>query len=289
MWYIFILSFDNWYCTVLYCFMVLLPRLRYAKQVIVDLTNNGGGIVQAGYWMIGLLMGDYRFPTPRTRMQDYKQFLADTNLVLQLRNQNSYWYNWRQYEDVYEREYTALTAPKFFRPTRWERFGKNGFVGRYSADFKTSLTSLEEAVGQRVGPILGRKRFLLFSNGLCFSTCQNFAFTLRRRFGVLQAGIGGIPNRPLQFSAGGGGFILSNVEEQMLPTIPAGLRSRPDAPQKFSLRISLGMKFPMGSYVPESKAPMEFTYLPADKKIGYTLANVANPAVQWLQVAKLFR
>lgn len=113
-------------------------------------------------------------------------------------------------------------------------------------------------------------------------------YYMRRQFKVPLVTVGGIPGQPMAFSGGGGGFIISDLEEQMLSTFTPEIAKRADAPKRFSMRLRFGMRFVHGLTREQSRAPIEFTFLKADAQIPYTIQNVADPSLQYLEVAKHF-
>jgi len=127
--------------------------------------------VQAGYWLIGLLMGASRFCKPRTKMQDYKQFLSGheprfsdaepQRVLVQLATVRG------RLRETVHRDGGQLSAPR-----GWSGLGRRDLWGGTLRISRAPVTTRQEATGQRGSARFGNKRFLLFSNGLCFSTCR---------------------------------------------------------------------------------------------------------------------
>lgn len=261
---------------------------------MIDLSTNGGGFTLLVPWATELLVGSGAFPGRLGMLEPPCQYLADTEVVRQLRMQNLGDYDYRAHADLNEIPFNTSNDEAFFFPIRTLAFGPQGVLGMYSNFFTNGFTSLGDTLGGApLPPAFGQKPVILFSDGQCFSACSAFAIGLKVGFGIPMVSIGGSYQAPMAFSAAGGGYVSGSVTNDILSSFNDMIRSLPDAPQPFEFNVDLALRWVNGFLSSESNAvdlyaPIEFTYVPADARTNYSFENVADPTLQYLEAAKAF-
>ncbi|CAI5975563.1 unnamed protein product [Closterium sp. NIES-65] len=251
-----------------------------ASQIIIDVRSNGGGIVQAAYTAIRLLMGAAKVPNSDFALP--MDFIIGTpyteNAVSVLSVEETLYYV-GLYTDL---NGTALSSAYGYAPFRKLRFTEAGPAGNYSAPIKISQTF----TGKQTQPVFGNRPFMFLSDGDCFSACSILTHVLGKRHKVPMVTVGGLPNQPPDVGSSCLGFTQPDIYS-MAPGLTKLATVLPEnASLPLKVKGAVGMAFTNG-YV-DSEIPCEFEFLPSQHHINYTVDLIDKPWAMWSEVAKLF-
>jgi Peptidase family S41 len=258
-------------------------------QLIIDLSNNGGGQLDSGYALI-----DYLFPSD-------------------VRNKGLYGLNDMIHSPLAnELAITASGKPSvgtYWSPSSWqnpasgepfasfdewwlpgETYERGGVINNYSVKFVDNFTSSLDALK----PPPRSERFKpaaihVLTNGFCGSTCAVFARHLQEYDSVATVVVGGLRTHPMGATTTPGGEVtdLGSVQQQIAAL---GLSSSPLAPQPFpntaSMRFTVREIYPWAPGAPN--LPLEFYFEKATHRLFYTPASAQSPMLVWQQVLPLF-
>lgn len=194
--------------------------------------------------------------------------------------------------DTSGKNYTNATQDRFFFPTERITYPGSTTPAVYSRAFLFPQGTVQNFLNvTKVDPAFRNKRVVLFSDGLCFSTCNTVASTLKRSFGIPLVTAGGLYTGTagpvkMAFAAGGGGFVSGDMERDVLKDFGL-LATRDGAPKKYNGPLALGMRIAAGFYG-GARIPIEFSALKPDFQVNYTTANVADASTLYTDVAKYF-
>lgn len=222
---------------------------------------------------------------------------ADTEFVQLLVKKKYGWFDSEGYlNPETEKPFTGKEGDTWFFPLQNNTYGEYGIPGTYSRYFKdgdyardrsNAITVLYGKGVKEIPPVLGDRPFILLSDGLCFSTCNNFAYTMRRMFGTPLVLVGGDPGSPFQLAGGGVAFITPSVKSLFYDTWASDKEvvGLPEAPKAFRGPIDMSMQTANGFVPLNASAPIEFSFLGADGWIMYNTTRLADDSVIWLQTA----
>lgn len=277
-----------------------LPSFRSAgaSQVIIDIRSNGGGTVSMGNFFVEMLMGTKALGGQTQLLVG--NLRSDTEFVQLLVKKKYGWYDSEGYLNLDEKPFTGKEGDTFFYPLQNKTYGKHGVPGVYSSYFKdrdyandrkNALTVLYGKGVKEITPILGEKPFILLSDGLCFSTCMNFAYTMRTAFNATIVLVGGYPGNPFQVAGGGVAFISPSVTRAFYNTWASDkeVAANPEAPKAFVGPIDMSMQTANGFVPVNATAPIEFNFLKANGWIMYNITRLMDDSIIWAQTAGGFK
>ncbi|KAJ3026051.1 UNVERIFIED_CONTAM: hypothetical protein HDU68_006290 [Siphonaria sp. JEL0065] len=243
-----------------------------AKRLIIDVTNNGGGIIclgcAAAYFIAPwesktCYRYDVRLSEPMEQLF-YKAF--------EVSQQNSTFdasvFNMTEYGHL--KSFKQIKTPhELLNPGRLRKRG--GVQGKYTNLFTLDhlcLETLNQATNPKLFPQLKQgwkvKDIALLSNGLCGSTCSNFARTLRDKHGIASYTYGGSRKGRFQPSAFEGGMVVEYDSLDLVGISPI----IPGAPTMATLQFPVRGRIPFFEVYPDydkkGKTPAE--WIPQDSE-----------------------
>ncbi|KAI9295408.1 hypothetical protein K502DRAFT_341760 [Neoconidiobolus thromboides FSU 785] len=255
------------------------------EKLILDLSNNPGGVVCHGYSILKYLL-------PRSL---FKPFLLDMHLNPILINlliidntagspfnpMDKYNKNHTKYRDVTE------LLPK--GEERWDvenRYTNFFYNDCESEDFLSNLKKDPEFIPFNLNDIT------LVTNSICYSTCGLFVNSLQELTNTITYSIGGskmISNRkPTAGSMNGANVLPYSSLLSMLSYF--NLTDHPLAPKDFPVQAGFSMTLMQAySHFPDKKGlpiPLEFLARPAKRHFYYDEDTINHPEDVWLKIAK---
>ncbi|KAI9294856.1 hypothetical protein K502DRAFT_365457 [Neoconidiobolus thromboides FSU 785] len=255
------------------------------KKLILDVSNNGGGIICLGYNIIKYLL-------PASK---YSQFLLDmhvhpllTTMLLTEENPNSFFYlpkllkeDKTPYKNVFE------FLPKEDDRTDVENRYTNFFTDQCDdGDFMAGLKKDQEHAP------FALENIAIVSNSICYSTCSLFVNSLQELSNTTAFTVGGTKMRsgrkPTPGSLSGGTLVQQDVIFESLKS--ANLLDHPLAPKPLPVKATFSLTARQAySHVLDEEnkpVPLEFKAIQSDKHIYHTDATIGKPDLIWNKVAK---
>lgn len=256
-------------------------------RVIIDLQSNPGGNTQYAYWLLEMIIGSRRFQPPN---RVFLRFLADRSLPKRMAASATGPWSFTRYSNPIGIPYTTGRKSKFFNPLLTLKLGGSGEPGVYSSLSQERIRSLRSLTGKIQAPIMGNRKIMLLSDGLCFGACGTMAAIMKRQLGGNLVTIGGLPFYPMAFGGGAGGFGVQDVQKELLPlwSRNPGLLARPDVPKAFIGPITMSLKIGVGFIDRKpSSFPLDFQSF-WGSKLYYNMANIADLSLIYSAATRYF-
>lgn len=257
-----------------------------ASRLIIDLSNNGGGYAATSSFLTQLFFPQFgdpqfllQFKAQRFAQEAYKQASAFSGAVNSTYN----------YADYYSTDGLPFeSSDSFFLPL--VSVTQNNFTSNFSSLFKLgNYRSFFDNLWP-VTNLFHPKDILLLSNGLCYSTCANFAYQMKQIHNVRLVTIGGSENeKPFAFSDGSSGFVVMDYAEFYEEEVSnLGLTNFTASPKPLPVQGSLRFTIAQSIGPKSSTIPQEFIFEPGNFKLNYSYDNVFSLPALWKEVDRLF-
>ncbi|PRP88678.1 hypothetical protein PROFUN_02774 [Planoprotostelium fungivorum] len=227
------------------------------SKLLIDLRDNGGGIVCEGFHLIELLTAH-----PPPILYDMRQSPGLSEIVEASAKNNSY--------DLFgpsfwDKPFTNETFEDWYTPRVLHR---GGVRHPYTQLIQyPELSCIKDGLRP---PAFNRPfdEIILLTNGLCGSTCAIFSSLLSLSHDhVTTAAVGGIPHQKMSFSTFPGGMVIEG-EEIISFFDNYDLKDSPYRPNHFGTSASVRFAFlELYLTITDTEEPEEFNYLPADHRI----------------------
>ncbi|KAJ9054766.1 hypothetical protein DSO57_1010853 [Entomophthora muscae] len=248
-----------------------LAVINNAKKLVIDLSNNGGGVICFGYHVLDAIIQTPRFPTdfrltPLLSEMVSRSFNTDTFL------DPRYWAK----PDGTEFQ----SAAEFLTPRRFARGRSTNSL--FTQPFIDNCPPNPLPLGRRFKP----KDIAIVSNGICFSTCALVANALQEHHGIKSYVVGGDQNRPATVAtlAGGTIYTLNKLQALLRQT---NLQNHPDAPRPFAIdaEFTFTIREAYSNTHPQNPTPLEFKWFPANTHLKSTFETFNYPSIVWDAIA----
>ncbi|KAJ7114073.1 hypothetical protein C8R44DRAFT_881621 [Mycena epipterygia] len=255
------------------------------KHVLIDISGNRGGYIQAGaialwsLWPKDLYPG---FPAVY-RVNDLIKREADA-AAANNDSDSEYFYG-----NYMSENYTRLASnAQFMDPPVPQTI--NGIEDAFSQPFLDDFGNSSKALTSFTAAPFAGKDYVFVSNSICASTCSIFSSYLFQKHGVRSAVFGGTPDSTAsQFDGGVKGSEVTNFDNIIYELENAGLQNDTAAPQPFPVRASLTLNFRNAiPYSSKKNGILEYVWEQGTKKYQFTHDQYNNPQKIWEFVAEEF-
>ncbi|KAM5541660.1 hypothetical protein V8D89_004641 [Ganoderma adspersum] len=257
-----------------------------ATQLIVDVTNNGGGYICLAHWLHRAIAGPKSTTEPQAgldtevRAGPLAQLIAraaadptaDPDGWLGLYSSSA----WAFAND------TAMPANYDFLQPPVER-RVNGRADAFSQRLGQECQPF--AVDPPAAPLFAAQKVAIVGNGRCASSCAMFAITMAKLEGAKMVVVGGKKTVPQQYcgTIGGQSTDFSTLDS-LVKT--AQLKNNSLAPPDFLTNSVQGITFRLGFGVEQKDEPEEWQNHEADVNLPLTADIVNRPLAIWKKVAE---
>ncbi|KAF7325770.1 Peptidase S41 family protein ustP [Mycena kentingensis (nom. inval.)] len=262
-----------------------------ATQLIVDVSNNGGGFICVAHWLHRIIIGPKDTTVPNAGLettaragplaQEIVQQIIDNDLDP---NQNLL-YNPRNWANASGVDFPATR--NWLRPpvTVTINGRPDAFSERLGQECQPSgFTSTPPDV-----QLFAPAKTAIVSNGRCASSCSLFSITMSKEEGVKMVVVGGKNTVKQAYcgTVGGQSTDFSSIDTEIKT---AQLKNNPLAPPDLLVNGVQGLTWRLGFGIDKTKEPEEWQDHPADLNLPLTPELVNNPTAIWTEVAaRLFK
>ncbi|KAJ7126237.1 hypothetical protein C8R44DRAFT_781419 [Mycena epipterygia] len=257
-----------------------------ATQLIVDVTNNGGGFICVAHWLHRILVGPKSTTVPQagldTKARDgplarqIVQQIIDKNLDP---DQNLL-YNPLNWNDANNVQFAA-TDNWLLPPVNLQINGNaDAFSQRLGQECQPSaFTSTPPDVA-----LFNSSKIAIVSNGRCASSCSLFSVTMAKEEGVKMVVVGGKSDTKQEYcgTVGGQSTSYSTIDTEIKTT---QLKNDSRAPPDLLVNGVQGITWRLGFGIADTTQPEEWQDHPADLNLALTPDLVNNPVAIWEAVA----
>jgi len=255
-----------------------------AKQLIIDVTNNGGGFICIAHWLHRIIVGPKDTTEPQaglyteTRAQPLAQAItaaiangADPDLDL------------------------------LYNPLNWAFANNTHFPAEYDwlkDPVRKVINDNEDFFSQELGQecqpfaidppaegLFDPEKVAIVGNGRCASSCSLFSVTMSKLEGTKTVVFGGRNSVEQQYcgTVGGQSSDFSTINSEIKTT---NLTGHPLAPPDLLTNSIIGITWRLGFGVWKPEEPEEWQDHPADVLLDLTKENVNNPYAIWNDTIK---
>ncbi|KAH8099441.1 hypothetical protein BXZ70DRAFT_1009250 [Cristinia sonorae] len=255
-----------------------------ATQLIVDVTNNGGGIICLGHWLHRILAGAKSTTEPQAGLDTILRAGPLVQRLVKAVNEgkddswmtayHTSWYRFPNNTDVPENYNYLLPID-------------NRRINDERVEFSPRLIDRCQPfwVDMPTKPIFPTNKVAIVSNGRCASTCAMLSIAMSKQEGSKTVVVGGVDNVKQQYCGIVGGestdFVAMDFSVKSLK-----MKNHPLAPPDFITNSMQGITFRLGLGIWNRHEPEEWQDHPADYQIPLTAETVNKPYAVWSEVAK---
>ncbi|KAF9049822.1 hypothetical protein BJ165DRAFT_1454055 [Panaeolus papilionaceus] len=256
-----------------------------AKQLIVDVTNNGGGYICIAHWLHRIIIGPSETTEPQAGLDSVIRAGPLAQLIVKT--------------IVGGMDPLALLS---YNPTQWTNATHHQFpaTADWIKPYSVEINGHQDAFSQRLGqecqpfswdaPVEGLfepDNILIVSNGRCASSCSLFSITMSKEEGVRTVVVGGKADTPQDYcgTVGGQSTSFSMIDSEIKST---QLKGHKLAPPDFLTNSVQGITWRLGLGIDNTDEPEEWQEHPADINFPVTLATVNKPLAIWKALAEQY-
>lgn len=258
-----------------------------ATQLIVDVSNNGGGFICMAEFLHRIIVGPKPSTEPNAGLYTEARSGPLANLIVQTINQNpnidpddDLLYNpinWRRSNNTFYSPTDNWLAP----PVRKVINGrKDAFSPRLGQECQPeSFTTTPPDT-----PLFDGSKVAIVSNGRCASSCSLFSITMAKLEGSKTVVVGGKKDVQQQYcgTVGGQSTDFSTVDSEIKTT---HLKNNPLAPPDLIVNGVQGITWRLGFGINNPNEPEEWQNHPATLNLPLTADLANNPTAIWNTVA----
>ncbi|KAF5393296.1 hypothetical protein D9757_000663 [Collybiopsis confluens] len=257
-----------------------------ATQLLVDVTNNGGGYVCIAHWLHRIIIGSKSTTDPQAGLDTTIRAGPLAQLIVQ-----------RIIKDHMDPD-TLLS----YNPTQWTNASNIPFTPE--SDWLKPLRNLtingqEDVFSQRLGQecqpfdvelpkkgLFEAKNVVIISNGRCASSCSLFSITMSKLEGVRTVVLGGKQSTQQQYCGvvGGQSTDFATMDTEIKTT---HLKNHSLAPPDLLANMVQGITWRLGYGIDDPLEPEEWQDHPADINFPLTMETVNRPIAIWESVSKM--
>jgi len=253
-----------------------------ATQLVVDVTNNGGGFICVAHWLHRIISGPRNSTEPNAGLYTQTRASPLARLIV--------------------KQIVAGEDPKEFlmyNPLNF-KFGNNtDFPAKYDwleDPVKKVINGHDDAFSQRLGQecqpfdfappaqaLFDPKKVAIVGNGRCASSCSLFSITMAKEDGAKTVVVGGRQDVQQQYCGvvGGQSTGFSTIDTEIKS---AKLKRHALAAPDFLTNSIQGITWRLGFGIDDPTQPEEWQNHPADFNMPLTVKNVNNPFAIWEDV-----
>ncbi|KAI0705325.1 hypothetical protein C8Q76DRAFT_683057 [Earliella scabrosa] len=257
------------------------------SQLIIDLSNNGGGFVCLGHFLHAFLTGTKslgRFQNPgfqsTNRANPLAQKIVASDIALGL-NDNFAFYTADNFAFLNNTQMPAsfnYMAPSETRTINGQRFTESQRFG----DVCPFIVDIPEE------PFFAPEKIAIVGNANCASTCAMFSTLMNERHNTKVAIFGGKPGLKMQFKGMAGNQVLEwfDIDSEIKT---ADLKDDPLAPPDLLVSGDFRHNWRIAYSFLDEATPIEYKSEPPRFRFAYTVDTYNNPQNLWTFAAsKLF-
>jgi len=260
-----------------------------ATQLVVDVTNNGGGFICAAHWLHRIIIGPKSTTVPQAGLDTEARSGPLAQLIVkQIINNNA-----------------DPGLQLLYNPLQWNNasnlpFGANEdwLQPPVVKTINGRLDAFSKRLGQECQPggfpanvpavgLFDPKKVVIISNGRCASSCSLFSITMSKLEGVKTIVVGGKQDIPQQYcgTVGGQSTDFSTIDTEVKTT---HLKNNTLAPPDLLVNGVQGITWRLAFGVTDSTQPEEWQNHPADANLPLTGNTLNNPVAIWEDVTRQF-
>ncbi|KAJ7754455.1 hypothetical protein B0H16DRAFT_1316217 [Mycena metata] len=251
-----------------------------ATQLIVDVTNNGGGFICAAHWLHRIIVGPKSTTVPQAGLDTKARDGPLARLIVQqiidknLDPDQELLYNPLNWNNANNVQFSA-TDNWLLPPVNLEI---NGHADAFS-----------QRLGQECQPfdftppdvaLFNSTNVVIVSNGRCASSCSLFSITMAKEEGVKTVVVGGKSDVKQEYcgTVGGQSTDFSTIDTEIKTT---QLKNNSLAPPDLLVNGVQGITWRLGFGIVDTQQPEEWQDHPADLNLALTPDLVNNPVAIW--------
>ncbi|KAF9479493.1 hypothetical protein BDN70DRAFT_932553 [Pholiota conissans] len=258
-----------------------------ATQLIVDVSNNGGGFICAAHWLHRIIVGPKSTTVPQSGLDTKARDGPLAMLIVdQIVNNNA--------DPNNELLYNPTNWPDannvFFPPTdNWLQppvlTTINGRADAFSQRLGEECPANQFPVPPPATALFDGKKVVIVSNGRCASSCSLFSVTMNKEEGSPTVVLGGKKDVQQQYcgTVGGQSTDFSTIDTEIKST---GLKNNSLAPPDLLVNGVQGITWRLGFGVVDPTQPEEWQPRPATLNLPITADIINNPVAIWEIVTK---
>ncbi|KAM5545927.1 hypothetical protein V8D89_000053 [Ganoderma adspersum] len=264
-------------------------KAKGVSQLLLDLTNNGGGYVCLGQFLHAFLvgkknLGDFKNPGFQSTMRasPLAQKILTSVISLGLNDTISFYTpdNWAFLNDTQMPLNHNYMAPTTTRKINGKEFIESQrFADACEATFNVDIP--EE-------PYFALDKIAIIGNANCASTCAMFTTLMNERHNTAIANFGGKPGSKFEYKGMAGNQVLEWFDlDSEIKT--ANLKNDPLAPPDLLVNANIRHNWRIAYSFLDEKTPIEYKSERARFRFPYTPETYNNPQNLWTYAAsKLF-
>ncbi|KAI0628556.1 hypothetical protein C8Q77DRAFT_1067837 [Trametes polyzona] len=255
-----------------------------ATQLVVDVSNNGGGFICVAHWLHRIIVGPKSTTEPQAGLDTEARAGPLAQLIV--------------------KKIIAGADPSgelLYNPINWKSANNTPFPENFDwldPAVKKVINGRQDAFSQRLGDecqpfgdtppaegLFDPKKVAIVSNGRCASSCSLFSITMAKEEGSKTVVYGGRKGVQQQYcgTVGGQSTDFSTIDTEVKT---AQLKNHTLAPPDFVTNSVQGITWRLGFGIDDPAQPEEWQDHPADVNLPLTADIVNNPIAIWTQVAK---
>ncbi|KAF9009968.1 hypothetical protein BDQ17DRAFT_1234948 [Cyathus striatus] len=256
-----------------------------AAQLIVDVSNNGGGFICAAHWLHRIIAGPKDTTVPQagldTAARDgpLAQLIVKQIVNADVDPENQLLYNplqWRNASNIPFGEHDDWLQPPVKSTINGRSDAFSQRLGQECQPEGFSSTPPDEA-------LFDPKKVVIVSNGRCASSCSLFSITMAKEEGSKTVVIGGKKDVQQEYcgTVGGQSTDFSTIDTEIKT---AQLKNNTLAPPDLLVNGVQGIAWRLAFGVDDPAHPEEWQDHPADLNLPITAKLVNNPVAIWEDV-----
>uniref|UniRef100_A0A0W0FH16 Uncharacterized protein n=1 Tax=Moniliophthora roreri TaxID=221103 RepID=A0A0W0FH16_MONRR len=257
-------------------------KARGATNLIVDVTNNGGGYICVAHWLHRIIIGPKSTTEPQAGLDTAVRAGPLARMIVTKIVEGADPEDLLLYNPV---QWTNASHVTFANGTEWLKPLDHRKINGNEDLFSQRLG--QECQPFQIPPpdstLFDPKDVIIISNGRCASSCSLFSITMAKLEGVRTVVVGGKQDVTQQYCGivGGQSTDFSTIDTEIKA------RSLRDSPPDFLSNIVQGITWRLGFGLgANSDKPEEWQDHPADFNMPLTRETVNNPLSIWNVVAE---
>ncbi|KAJ3512815.1 hypothetical protein NLJ89_g3306 [Agrocybe chaxingu] len=258
-----------------------------ATQLIVDVSNNGGGFICAAHWLHRIIVGPNSTTVPQSGLDTKARDGPLAQLIVkQIVEANADPDDFLNYNPI---NWADATGKFFSANDDWLQppvlTTINGHSDAFSQRLGEECPTDQFPVAPPDAALFDPKKVVIVSNGRCASSCSLFSITMNKEEGSKTVVIGGKQDVQQQYcgTVGGQSTDFSTMDTEIKTT---HLKNNSLAPPDLLVNGIQGITWRLGFGIDDPTEPEEWQPRPADLNLPITIDIVNNPVAIWETVAK---
>ncbi|KAF5371801.1 hypothetical protein D9758_003452 [Tetrapyrgos nigripes] len=258
-----------------------------ATQLIVDVSNNGGGFICIAHFLHRILVGPKASTVPQAGLDTKARAGPLAKLIVKQIIDNN----------------TDPNDQSLYNPLAWTNASNVPFPANFDwldPSVDLVINGVHDSFSQRLGQecvpsgftttppdqaLFDGSKVVIVSNGRCASSCSLFSITMSKEEGSKTVVLGGRKGVEQEYcgTVGGQSTDFSTIAGELQA---AGLQDNPLAPPNLLVKGTQGITWRLAFGVNDPTQPEEWQDHPATLNLPLTAELVNNPLAIWKEVAK---